>query len=146
MIAARAAIVLLALTSASVAIAHMACIWLGPECFQVQRAPLSIIESSKTGTWLATIATSFVSSLFLICSLYALSAGKFIKRLPLMNTAVYTISIICIARGLIIVPLIFRKPELLSNFDITASIIWFLYGVLLIYGYKTLRPKGHIKR
>jgi hypothetical protein len=42
-------LVLAALISVSTAIAHMSCIFLGPECF----APAQIIESARDGTWLS---------------------------------------------------------------------------------------------
>jgi hypothetical protein len=80
--------IFVALVALFVVVAHMPCIWLGPECFYVQRAPLSIIETSKNGTWFAPVGTSSVSLLFLICAFYALSGGKIIKELPLLKVGI----------------------------------------------------------
>jgi hypothetical protein len=142
LVLAKAAMISVALVSLLVVIAHMSCIWLGPECFYVQRAPLSIIESSKNGTWFAPIGTTFVSSLFLVCSFYALSGGGIIRKLPLLKVGIYTIGSICIARGFLITPVLYSYPHLRSTFEILAAIIWLACGVLIIWGFKTNESKN----
>jgi len=139
LVLAKSAIIFVALVALSVVVAHMACIWLGPECFHAQRAPLSIIESSKNGTWFAPLATTLVSSLFFACALYALSGGRMIRKLPFLKLAIYTIASICIARGLLVIPILYLYPHLRSLFEISAVIIWFTCGVLLIWAYKTIQ-------
>ena len=134
----KAAMLFVAIVSLSVVVAHMSCIWFGPECFHDQRAPLSIIESSKNGTWLAPVGTTFVSTLFLVCGFYALSGGKIIRRLPLLKAGIYTIGSICITRGILVIPVLYMYPHLRSLFEITALIVWFLCGVLIIWGYSCL--------
>ena len=136
---AKFAIIFVALVALSVVIAQMACIWVGPECFRAQRAPLSIIESSKNGTWFAPLGTTLVSSLFLTCALYALSGGRMIRKLPFLNVVIYTIASICIARALLVIPLLYLYPHLRSLFEIAAAIIWFTCGVLLIWAYKSIQ-------
>ncbi len=133
---AKAAMMLVAFVSISVVIAHMSCIWLGPECFAAQRAPLSIVESSRAGTWIAPVGTAGVSLLFLISGLYALSGGQVITKLPLLNVAIYTIATVCIARAIIVIPLLLRYEHLRSRFEVIACIIWFLCGVLLVFGHR----------
>ena len=139
---AQVGMVFVASVALLVVIAHMSCIWLGPECFEVQRAPLSIIQSSKDGTWLASVGTTFVSMLFLTCAFYALSGGKIIRRLPLLKIGIYTIGNICIARAILVLPLFYKYFHLRSIFEISACIIWFLCGALIIWGYRCLESKS----
>ena len=94
----------------------MSCIFLGESCYRAQLAPEIIIQSAANGSLLAPVATTFVSSLFLLCAVYALSAAKMIMKLPLLKTAIYTISIVCILRGLAIIPLWLAYPECLVVF------------------------------
>ena len=142
MVLAKAAMIFVAVVAVSVVIAHMSCIWLGPECFYAQRAPLSIIESSKNGTWFAPIGTTFISSLFLVCALYALSGGNIIKKLPLLKLGIYIIGSVCIARGVLVTPVLYIYPHLRSVFEITAAMIWLLCGILIIWGYKSNESKN----
>ena len=139
---AKAAMIFVAVVALSVVIAHMSCIWLGPECFAIQRAPLSIIESSKNGTWFAPIGTTFVSFLFVVCAIYALSGGEIIRKLPLLKAGIYTIGSICIARGILVIPILYKYPHLRSQFEISALIIWFICGTLIIWGYKSHESKN----
>ena len=139
---AKAAMIFVALVAVLVVVAHMSCIWLGPECFHLQRAPLSIIESSKNGTWFAPVGTASVSSLFLVCAFYALSGGKIIRKLPLLKVGIYTIGTICIARGILVIPILYMHPHLRSLFEIFALIIWFICGILVIWGYKSHESKN----
>ncbi|WP_440903075.1 hypothetical protein ACMZOO_09170 [Catenovulum sp. SX2] len=117
------------------AFAHMSCIYLGPSCYQAQMAPTELIESAKNGTLLAPIATVFVSALFVICGLFALSAAGLIKRLPLLTTASYSISAVCLVRGLATIPLSFIFPQMVSGFSVVAGITWFIAGLLFLIGF-----------
>ena len=78
------------------ALAQMSCIFLGESCYRSQLAPEVIIQSAVNGTLLAPVGTTFISLLFLLCAIYALSAANIIIKLPLLKTAIYSISILCI--------------------------------------------------
>lgn len=58
------------------ALAHMSCIFLGESCYRAQLAPEVIIQSAANASLLAPVATTFVSSLFLLCAVYALAAAN----------------------------------------------------------------------
>lgn len=142
LLVAKAAMIFVAIVAILVVIAHMSCIWLGPECFVLQRAPLSIIESSRNGTWIAPVGTTFVSMLFLLCALYTLSGAQLIKRLPLLKFGIYFIGTICLARGILVIPMLYIYPQLRSLFEISALVIWFACGLLIIWGYKVHESKN----
>ena len=79
------------------ALAHMSCIFLGESCYRSQLAPEVIIQSAVNGTLLAPVGTTFISTMFLVCAIYALSAANVIMKLPLLKTAIYSISILCLS-------------------------------------------------
>ena len=121
------------------ALAHLSCIFLGEDCYRSQMAPEFIIRSAVDGTLLAPIATIIVSSLFLVCGLYALSAANIMVRLPFMSAAIHSISAICVVRGFATIPLILAYPEEAGTFVIVAGLIWFSAGVLFIIGFRLRR-------
>ena len=118
------------------ALAHMSCIFLGESCYRSQLAPDVIIQSAVNGTLLAPVVTTLISSLFLLCAIYALSAANIIMKLPLLKTAIYSISILCILRGLATIPLSLTYPEMVTSFSIIAGAIWFISGVLFFLGFR----------
>ena len=118
------------------AIAHISCVFLGENCYRSQLAPEVIIQSAVNGTLLAPVGTTFISLLFLLCAIYALSAAKIIIKLPLLKTAIYSISILCILRGLATIPLSLTYPEMVSSFSIIAGALWFISGVLFFLGFR----------
>lgn len=118
------------------AMAHISCIFLGTECFESQMAPPEIVESARQGTWLAPIATLVVSSLFILCGLYALSGARVIKKIPLTYVALAIIAILCVIRGFSTIPLSFIFPEMVSSFSVVAGVVWLLVGFLYAYGFK----------
>ncbi|GLX77327.1 hypothetical protein tinsulaeT_06670 [Thalassotalea insulae] len=130
---------LVALIAVGTAIAHMSCIFLGPQCYAAQMAPPEIVQSAENGTLLAPLSTAFISLLFIIVGLYSLSSARVIRRLPLLSLAVYVISTLCIVRGLATIPSSFIYPELVSIFSTIAGAIWFLTGVMFILGHNFIR-------
>ena len=126
------------------AIAHMSCIYLGPGCYQAQMAPPGLIESAKNGTLFAPIVTVIVSGLFLVCGLFALSAAQRITRLPFLTAASYSISALCLIRGIATIPLSFIFPHMVSGFSITAGAIWFVAGLLFLFGFRIIAKQNNL--
>lgn len=93
------------------AMAHLSCIYFGPQCYAIQMAPVSIVESAKANTLLAPVATVGVAMIFLVLAAYGLSAAKAIRRLPLLTTVIYSIAVICLIRGLLPLQLWIRHPH-----------------------------------
>lgn len=128
--------------TALTALAHMSCIVLGSFCYRAQLAPEELINLAATGSPKAAVATLIVSSLFVGCTLFAFSAAGFIKKLPLLKSAILIISFICTLRGVATVPLSLKFPEMVSTTSILSGIIWFITGVLFFYGYLSMK-KGY---
>lgn len=117
------------------AFAHLSCIFLGVKCYSVQMAPQQIVESAKNGTYLAPVANIIVSSIFVTWGLYALSGAGIIRKLPLLNLVINSISILCIVRGLLPLQLWLRHPERIGDLDIYYGIGWLITGLLYLFGY-----------
>jgi hypothetical protein len=118
------------------ALSHMSCLVIGESCYRAQLAPSIIIQSAIDGTMIAPIGTTVISALFILCAAYALSATKIITRLPLLTVGIYTISVLCMFRGVSTVPLSFMYPDMVSSFSIMAGIAWFITGLLYLFGFR----------
>ena len=118
------------------AFSHMSCIVIGESCYRAQLAPEPIIQSAMNGTMLAPVGTIFISILFILCAAYALSAAKLIVQLPLLKAGIYTISTLCLFRGIATIPLSLIFPDMVSNFSIFAGVVWFIAGLLFLFGFR----------
>lgn len=141
MINQRIALILLlvaALAAIATALAHLSCIYFGPVCYAVQMAPPFVVESAEAGTWLAPVGTVFVSALFLLLAAYALSAARLLKPMPLARVANYTISLLCIVRGLLPLQLWLRQPDTISLEVLLVGLAWLAVGLCYFVGFKMM--------
>lgn len=127
-------LVLAALIAIATAVAHLSCIYFGPECYSVQMAPPVVVKWAQAGSYLAPLAAVVVSSVFIVIALYALSGAGLIRRLPLLKLGLYTISAVCIVRGLLGMQLWLRHQEKIDASIFYAGIVWFMVGLLYLFG------------
>lgn len=139
------ALLIVALIAIATALAHLSCIYLGPQCYSAQMAPQFVIDSAISGTWIAPIATIAVSLLFVFAGLYALSAANTITRLPCLPVAIYCLSGLCLMRSCLffLTPII--APEMFTSSNAIASLVWGVAGSLCFYGYYQLHLKPYTK-
>ncbi len=135
-------LIIIAFLAFGVVIAHMSCIYVGEQCYSAQMAPKIIIESAKAGTLIAPVATVIVSLLFAIVGLYALSSSRIIIKLPYLNAAVMTISVLCIIRGVLPLQLWLRKPELMPLDGLIVGIIWLVSGLIFFAGHRQVKKQS----
>ena len=119
--------------ASAAAIWHLLCILGGPSWFAFARAPQQIIDSAQQGTLLAPIGTVIVASLMFACTLFSFSAAGLIRKVPLLKSALITIAVLCILRGLIAVPT-FVNAIGLDLWQIIASVVWFYVGICFLVG------------
>jgi len=131
-----------ALVAFSTAVAHLSCIYFGPQCFSAQMAPPAIVESAQNGTLFAPVATIVVAMVFIIFGIYALSGARLIRKLPLLSVGVYAIAFLCIVRGLLPMQLWLRHPEKVSNLVLFVGIVWLTVGLLYLFGYRAVNAKS----
>jgi hypothetical protein len=132
-------LIIAATIAAATAIAHMSCIFLGPQCYAIQMAPPQIIESAMNGTLLAPVATTIISAVFIVLGLYALSGARVIRTFPLLTLGIYTISTLCIIRGLLPLQLWLRHPEKVNDFVLYVGLLWLATGLLYLFGYRNMQ-------
>lgn len=137
-------LILAAAIAMGTALAHLSCIYFGPQCYAVQMAPKAIVDSAINGSYLAPIGTMFASSIFVILGLYALAgtgiANKIITKLndilPLVNYAIYTIAFLCIIRGILPLQLWLRHPEKVNDVVFYVGVVWLITGLFYLIGYR----------
>tara|TARA_Y100001968_G_scaffold322586_1_gene358923 strand:+ start:4133 stop:4570 length:438 start_codon:yes stop_codon:yes gene_type:complete len=123
------------------AFAHLSCIFLGPQCFETQMAPVSVIESAKAGTLLAPLGTVVVSTVFIVFGCYAFSGATLIRRLPLLSFGIYAIAAACIIRGILPIQLWIRQPDRVTDTVLIVGGVWLLVGLCYFFGYKAINGK-----
>jgi len=128
-------LVLATLISMGTAVAHMSCIFIGPECYAAQMAPPILVESAKNRTYLAPIVNIFVSAIFVVLGLYALSAAGIVRQLPFLKFVIYVVATLCMIRGILPLQLWLRHPDKVNDFAFYAGVVWFITGLLYLFGY-----------
>ena len=122
-------LVIAVLIAFATAIAHLSCIYFGPQCFSTQMMPLSIAELAENGTLLTPLDTLFVS----------LSGVRVVRKLPLLSLGIYTIAVLCIIRGILPLQLWLRLPDKVSESVLFISIVWLVAGLFYLFGYRAIR-------
>jgi len=112
---------------------HLLCILGGPSWFVFARAPQSIIDSAQQGTLLAPVGTIIVAGLMFACTVFSFSATGLIRKIPLLKSALITISLLCILRGLIAIPFLVTSAGL-DIWQIIASSVWLYVGICFMSG------------
>lgn len=116
------------------AVIHFAAPLLGPEWYAFLQAPPKVVASARAGTWFAPAGAAVIGALMFICCLYALAGAGRLRWLPFAQMAQGTIAAICLLRGLLVVPYLYKFPDRLWTFDVIASCIWFTAGLGFLAG------------
>ena len=136
------ALLLIAATIAfATALAHLSCIFLGPECYSAQMAPPVVVESAKANTLLAPVGTVIVSAIFGVLGCYALSGAKLLPRLPLLNIGIYAIATVCIIRGLLPLQYWLRFPDRVDTDVLIVGLVWLFVGLCYVLGFRAVATK-----
>lgn len=130
----RVAFLLAAGISLFGAVIHFAAPLLGPEWYAFLQAPPNVIASARAGTWFAPAGAAVIGALMFICCLYALAGAGRLRWLPFAQMAQGTIAAICLLRGLLVAPYLYKFPDRLWTFDVVASGIWLAAGLGFLAG------------
>ena len=128
------ALVLGGTLTAVAAVAHLACIAIGPSAYRFLGAGERMacaVEAGKTRPVLVTLA---ISAVLLVGSAYAFSGAEMTPRLPLTNAALPMISLTYLARALAFPLLRPVFPENSTVFWLVSSGICLLLGSLYAVG------------
>ena len=127
------------------ALLHIACIVGGADCYRFLGAGEEMAMMAAQGSWIPTVVTLLVAITLVIWACYAFSGAGILPRMPLLKSALFVISTIYIARGLILFPLWLGwmdKTEQSSNFWFWSSVICLIYGFFLCHWYISIFEKS----
>jgi hypothetical protein len=68
------------------------------------------------------------------------------KQLSIRKVAIYALGSICIARGIVVAPLLFMHSELHSGFERSAATICLICAATIVWDYKFLQLKNTEQR
>ena len=114
--------------SASAAIAHLACIALGPSAYRFMGAGEKMARAVEAGRIKPTVVTLAISAVLLGWAAYALSGAGVIGPLPLTKLALLAITAVYIARAV-------AFPLLRPAFPENSATFWYVSsGICLVIG------------
>jgi len=126
---ARALVAVTVFISLCGVVIHVGALVAGLSWLTFFNAPASVIESYKSGTWLAPVSCLAIAGLMGICAYWAASTLAWVRRPPLQSVGIAAMATVCIVRALLLPVLAISHPELRNTFEVVAAIVWGLAGV-----------------
>ena len=130
--------------SAVAALLHIAIIAGGPDWYRFFGAGEAMAQAAERGATAPALITVAIAAVLGTWAAFAWSGAGLIRRLPLLRTALVTITAIYCLRGLAPLPIILIRPGVLTAFDYWSSAIVLVYG--LVHAIGTVRAWPHLKR
>jgi hypothetical protein len=130
--------------SLAAALLHVGVIAGGPDWYRFFGAGEGMARAAEQGRWMPHLVTAGIAIGLVIWALYAFAGAGLIRRLPLMRTALVVISLIYLARGLLIIPIMMNVSLADAPFDYWSSLIVLVYGITYAVG--TWRAWPHLNR
>ena len=119
--------------SALASLLHLAVIVGGPNWYRFFGAGEEMARMAERGMIQPALITIGIAAVLAIWAAYAFSGAGLIGRLPLLRTGLVVISLIYLARGLIIVPAWLMNREI-NTFGWVSSLIVLGYGLAYLIG------------
>ena len=120
--------------SAAAAVMHVAVIFGGADWYRFVGAGEGMARLAEGGSLTPHLITSAIVLGLALWAAYAFAGAGLLRRLPLMKTALVTITAIYLLRGLALVPMLILKPALIDPFSLWSSIIVLAYGIIHAVG------------
>lgn len=114
--------------SACAAIAHLACVAIGPAAYRFMGAGEKMVRAAAVGKLVPTVVTLGIALVLFIWAAYALSGAGLIGPLPFTKAALFVITAVYLARALAF-PLL--RPAFAEN---SATFWWVSSGICLAIG------------
>lgn len=122
-----------ALTSLA-AIAHLACVVLGPSAFRLMGAGERMARAVEAGKVRPILVTLGIAAVLAACAAYAFSAAGLIKPLPFTQWVLLAITTVFLGRGFGFALLKPAFPENSNTFWLVSSGICLVIGALHAWG------------
>ncbi len=120
--------------SAVAALLHLAVIIGGPDWYRFFGAGEGMARLAEVGSPTPALITLAIAALLSVSAAYAFAGAGLLRRLPLMRTALLTITSIYLLRGLVLGPILVLKPEAVDAFVVWSSLIVLVYGIAYAVG------------
>ena len=120
--------------STAAALAHVACVLIGPSAYRFMGAGEGMARAVEAGRLKPTIVTLAISAVLMVWAAYALSAAGYIGRLPFTKLAVSAITFVYLGRAFAFPLLRPAFPENSTTFWLVSSGICLVIGTLHAYG------------
>jgi len=127
--------------SALAAALHVGCIIFGAPWYRLFGAGARMAELAASGSSYPTLITSGIAVVLILWSLYALSGGGVIPRLPLLRVALCAITAIYLLRGIAGVPLALFSSGRSVSFWWWSSVICLTIGAVHAVGLCQVWPR-----
>lgn len=138
------------LLDVAAALLHVAIIFGGPDWYRFFGAGEAMAQAAQSGSVRPTLITIAIASVLATWAAYAFSGAGLILRLPWLRTGLVAISAIYLARGLVVVPILLLRPELIDPFLLWSSAIVLVFGLAHAIGtwsaWNGLRPAAGSQR
>ena len=122
------------LLSTVAAFLHLGIIAGGPEWYRFFGAGEGMARMAEQGSPTPTLITIGIALILFVWAAYAFAGAGLIRRLPLMRTALVTITTIYLLRGMILFPALAAGPKQVDAFTIWSSIAVLFYGMTYAAG------------
>ena len=113
---------------------HLGVIAGGPEWYRFFGAGERMARMAERGSSTPTLITIGIALILLVWAAYAFAGAGLIRRLPLMRTALVTITMIYLLRGLVLFPALATGPKHWDPFTVWSSMIVLIYGIAYAIG------------
>lgn len=120
--------------SAIAAALHLAIIAGGPDWYRFFGAGEGMARAAERGDLAPTLITLGLAAVLAVWAAYAFAGAGLLPRLPLMRTALVLITAVYLLRGLVLLPVLLLKPQLVDAFAVWSSLIVLVYGAAYALG------------
>ena len=123
---------------------HLAVIGIGPEGYRFFGAGEQMARMAEAGHWYPAVVTTGIATILTVWAAYAFSGAGVLPRLPLLRTGLVVISLIYLARGLVLFPAMILNPQGpggITPFIWWSSLIVLAYGLAYAVGTWTAWPR-----
>lgn len=110
---------------------HLAVIGIGADGYRFFGAGEQMAQMAEAGHWYPAVVTMGIATILTIWAAYAFSGAGLLPRLPLLRTGLVLISLIYLARGLVLIPALILNPEGAAGI---APFVWWSSLIVLAYG------------
>lgn len=112
---AKSYLFLVGVAASAGAVLHIAILFGGPDWYAFFGAPRGLVEMARTGNIRAPISCLVIASFLALLAAYAFSGAGVIRRLPFLRFGLACIAATLILRGVLFVPLIAWRSNVLAR-------------------------------